>query len=138
MTGEAADAVQKGYLRYRKKAGKAVTAVQLMLDGAAFEYQKWGGTQRCKKGDWLLDNDGDVYTVDAETFAITYQEVGPGRYEKSATVWAKEADKKDSIETKEGITHYNAGDFLVYNDGALRDGYAVTAEKFNELYERIE
>jgi len=129
---------RKSFRQFRKKAGRAVTAVQLNLDVEGFEYRKWGGTQRCKRGDWVLDNDGDVYTVDAETFASTYREVGPGRYEKSATVWARKAESEGSIETKEGVTHYDAGDFLVYNDAELRDGYAVSEKKFGELYERCE
>ncbi len=135
MADETDNPARYGYRRYRKKAGRAVTAVRLDLDFEGFEYRKWGGTQRCKKGDWVLDNDGDVYTVDADTFAETYEEVAPGRYEKSAPVWVKQADEPGSITTKEGLTEYASGDYLVFNDAALEDGYAVSAKTFDELYE---
>ena len=55
--------------RYRKCPDRAVIAVQIDLDTPGFTYRKWGGEQRCKAGDWLVDNDGDVYTVDRESFA---------------------------------------------------------------------
>ena len=51
--------------RYRKNPDQFVTAVRLNLDTQGFVFNKWGGEQRCKPGDWLVDNDGDVYTVDA-------------------------------------------------------------------------
>jgi len=47
--------------RYRKKASQFVVAVQLALDTPGFEYRKWGADQRCKRNDWLVNNDGDVY-----------------------------------------------------------------------------
>ena len=36
---------------------------------AGLTYRKWGGEQRAKPGDWLVDNGGEVDTVDAESFA---------------------------------------------------------------------
>lgn len=127
--------MDQGFGRYRKRATLEVTAVRVDLETDGFEYQKWGNIQRCKKGDWLLDNAGDVYTVDADTFARTYKEVSPGRFTKTGTVWAKEADAAGTIRTKEGETEYRAGDFLVYNDSALQDGYAVERSKFIEMYD---
>jgi len=121
---------------YRKKI--PVTAVQLDLDFQGFEYQKWGGTQRCKRGDWLVNNQGDVYTVDSESFNRTYRQVGPGAYEKIAPVWAEQADKPGVIQTKEGSTAYHAGDYLVYNDPACKDGYAVESRIFHSMYEPCE
>jgi hypothetical protein len=32
-----------------------------------------GAEQRCKRGDWLVDNGGEVYTVDGDSFARTYR-----------------------------------------------------------------
>ncbi len=59
--------------RYRKKSDSYVIAVQLDLDTDGFTYRKWGGEQRCKIGDWIVDNRGDIYTVDGEVFARTYR-----------------------------------------------------------------
>jgi hypothetical protein len=84
-----------------------------------------------------VNNQGDVYTVDADTFEATYQEVSPGRYKKSAPVWAEQADKAGVIQTKEGSTAYD-GDYLVYNDLARKDGYAVKGTTFHSMYEPFE
>lgn len=123
--------------KYRKKPSNYVTAVRLELDTDGFNYQKWGATQRCKRGDWLVNNQGDTYTIDAQTFATTYSEVSPGVYFKSTPIWAVVADKAGSIKTIEGETHYQAGDYLVYNDKAGIDAYAVSKDKFEALYEQV-
>lgn len=124
--------------QYRKKAGLTVVAVRLDLDTDGFTYEKWGGKQCCKAGDWIVNNDGDTYTVDAETFANTYEEVGHGTFAKTSSVWARKMTKGGSIRTKEGTTRYEKGDYVVYNDREGRDGYAVSSEKFEELYELVE
>lgn len=128
-----------GKLRqYRKKAGNEVVAVRLDLDTDGFTYEKWGGTQQCKAGDWIVDNKGDTYTVDADTFADTYREVRPGVYLKAAAIWATKASQAGSILTKEGSTRYEAGDYVVYNDKDGQDGYAISKDKFDELYELLD
>ena len=121
--------------KYLKKTASQVVAVQLDLETDGFTYQKWGGTQRCKPGDWLVDNRGDVYTIDADTFARTYEELSPGVYEKVAPVWARQATEGGAIATKEGSTRYEPGDYLVFNDPERQDGYAMSEEKFGSLYE---
>jgi hypothetical protein len=112
-----------------------VVAIQLDLETDGLIYRKWGGTQRAKRGDWLVNNNRDVYTVDAATFAQTYCEVSLGIYEKRVNVWARQAEDSGTIKTKEGSTDYQPGDYLVFNDAAGEDGYAVTQERFHELYE---
>lgn len=123
---------------YRKKSTSLVTAVRLDLETSGFSYEKWGGTQQCKPGDWIVDNAGDIYTIDADVFGKTYRHVEDGRYTKSTPVFAQRTEHEGSIETKEGVTHYKAGDYLVYNDLEQKDGYAVTAAKFDEMYEAVE
>ena len=112
-------------------------AVQVDLEISGFSYQKWGSTQTCKAGDWLVNNDGDVYTVDRETFARTYRAVSPGVYEKVTPVWAEIAQQAGWITTKEGVTHYAAGAYLVYNEADGTDGYAVEAQAFEKMYDPV-
>jgi len=119
----------------RRKKNAPVTAVRLDLDTEGFTYRKWGGTQRCKPGDWLVNNAGETYTIDAEVFAATYDEVSPGVYRKHANIWAERAQTPGVIPTIEGSTKYEAGDMLVYTDESRGGGYAVGAEKFASLYE---
>jgi hypothetical protein len=121
--------------RYRRKPDQAVTAVRLALAFDGFTYQKWGDTQRAQAGDWLVDNDGDVYTVAADTFARTYRQGSPGRWVKAAPVWAEMATQAASVATQEGRTHYQAGDWLVSNGEDGSDTYAISATKFEQLYE---
>ena len=121
--------------RYRKRRNTAVTAVQLRLDTPGLEYHKWGSVQHAKAGDWLVDNDGDVYTVDAGVFERTYRAMGPGRYAKVNAVLARPAEEAGCIETKEGNSRYRRGDYLVYNEADGGDGYCMPAETFHTLYE---
>lgn len=124
--------------KYRKKPSSFITAVQLDLDTDGFVYHKWGGKQVCKRGDWLVDNDGDKYTISQETFAKTYQFVSPGVYFKPEPVWAEVAERSGKIETKEGETAYQAGDYLVHNNEDGSDAYAMRPEKFESMYELAE
>jgi hypothetical protein len=121
--------------RYRKRSDQLVLALALELDTPGFAYQKWGGAQRCKRGDYLVHNTGDVYTVDRKTFERTYQQVAPATYRKLGHVWARPASEAGSVTTQEGITHYEAGSYLVSNDPEGRDSWAVTREKFESSYE---
>lgn len=121
--------------RFRRRPEQAVAAVQINLDTQGISYHKWGHEQFARPGDWLVDNDGDVYTVSAETFARTYRKVGCGAYVKSAPVWAERAIEAGSVATSEGRTAYQAGDWLVSNRADGGDAYAIGAEKFEQLYE---
>ena len=120
--------------RYRKRPDAAVTAVRLALETDGFTYRKWGGEQRCKGGDWLVDDGGEVHTVDADSFARTYRQVSPGRYVKHVPVWAERTERAGSVATKEGVTRYEAGDYLVSNDPEGRDAYAVSRDRFESIY----
>lgn len=121
--------------RYIRRPDSPIVAIRLDLDTDGLVYRKWGDEQHAKRGDWLVDNDGDVYTVDADVFARTYRSVGgPGTYVKSTPVWATKAEKAGSVATKEGRTHYEAGDYIVSNSSDGSDQYAIAAAKFESLY----
>ena len=121
--------------RYRRKPDQFVVAVQLNLDTDGLPYRKWGHDQKAKRGDWLVDNDGDVYTVDADSFAATYRELHRGAWLKTAPVWAEQAQAAGSVQTKEGHTQHQAGDWLVSNNEDGSDAYAISAAKFAAMYE---
>ena len=121
--------------RYRKKEGQFVTAVRLDLDFDGFTYSKWGAEQRCRPGDWLVSNQGDTYTIDADVFANTYRELSPGVHIKATPIWAEVATEPGRIETVEGASHYEAGDYLVSNNEDGSDAYCISAEQFGEMYE---
>lgn len=53
---------------------------------------------------------------------------------KITPVWAERAQTGGSVSTKEGASHYEAGDCIVSNDRDGVDEYAMSAEKFESLY----
>jgi hypothetical protein len=120
--------------RYIRRPDRPVAAVRLTLDTDGLVYRKWGREQRAKPGDWIVDNDGDVYTVDADVFVRTYKRTATGAYVKITPVWAERASHSGSVKTKEGSTQYEAGDYLVSNNSDGSDEYAMEATKFEELY----
>jgi hypothetical protein len=121
--------------RYKKRADQTVVAVQLDLETAGFTYNKWGAEQRCKQGDWIVDNDGDIYSIDREVFAKTYRMVKSGSYVKTTSIWAEKATKAGKVKTKEGESHYKKGDYIVSNNEDGTDAYCISAAKFESTYE---
>jgi hypothetical protein len=124
--------------KYVKKTTQFVIAVRLALDVKIIAYKKWGGIQRAKPGDWLVDNDGDVYTIDQRVFARTYRRLRPGIYLKTTPVWATVAETPGIVKTKEGASRYKKGDFLVSNRKSGADAYCVSRKKFLAMYRRVE
>ena len=120
--------------RYRPRPDRYVVAVPLRLDLQGFSYRKWGAEQYCKAGDWLVDDDGDIHTVDSDVFAATYREIGRGLYSKSTPVWAYPALEPGSIRTEEGRTHYRKGDYVVSNTADGTEAYAMSAAEFEGIY----
>jgi hypothetical protein len=120
--------------KYVRRPDRPVAAVRLALDTDGLVYRKWGGEQRAKPGDWIVDNDGDVYSVDADVFARTYRELGKGSYVKTTPIWAERATQAGSVKTKEGATQYQAGDYIVSNASDGSDAYAIEPAKFEALY----
>ncbi|HEY5957868.1 MAG TPA: hypothetical protein VIV60_15000, partial [Polyangiaceae bacterium] len=100
---------------YKRRPDTTVYAVRLALETEGFDYQKWGTRQHCKAGDYIVQNGDDTYTVDAEVFARTYALIRGAEYYKSGTVWAEQKTQPGQIQTKEGTTHFAAGDYLVFN-----------------------
>lgn len=126
--------------RFSKRKNLTVVAVQINLKTEGLDYEKWGGIQHAKSGDWLVDNDGECYSIDQKSFAKTYVLVDeniPGIYYKTGNVWAREAQGDGRIETKEGTTQYKKGDWVVFNNDDGTDGYSMSDEKFQSLYEEV-
>jgi hypothetical protein len=125
------DAIRR---RYKRRPNQPNAAVRLALDTDGLVYRKWGAEQHAKAGDWIVDNDGEVHTVDADVFARTYRQIGIGAYVKTSPVWAAPARAAGRVDTKEGVTTYKAGDYLVSNNSDGSDAYAIEAAKFEKLY----
>jgi hypothetical protein len=122
---------------YKRRPTTHVHAIRLAFETDGFDYEKWGARQHCKAGDWIVQSDDDTYTVDAEVFARTYEQVAGAEYRKSGTVWAEQQERAGTIKSLEGSTAYAAGDYVVFNDRARTDGYAIERAKFERLYEPV-
>ncbi|MFK8083613.1 MAG: hypothetical protein AB8B97_25300 [Granulosicoccus sp.] len=123
---------------YKRKDNTAVTAVQLNLDTEGFTFVKWGGEQRCRPGDWLINRAGNCYSIADGSFRRTYREVSTGRYVKHTLVRARIANSAGTIATQEGGTAYEAGDYLIENADDGSDNYAIGKDRFHELYELVD
>ena len=123
---------------FRKRPKYYVTAVQLNLEFDGFEYHKWGGQQTCKAGDWLVNNNEDIYTIDKDYFRDFYQHVSPGVFNKVGEIWAEVATERGSVKTREGFTEYAAGDYLVFDRQEGGEGYAIRKHIFERMYEEID
>lgn len=121
--------------RFRRRPDQFVVAVQLRLDTDGFDFRKWGGVQHCKANDWIVDDEGEIHTVDADSFARTYRELRRGAFIKTAPVWAEQAEDDGSVTTKEGRTNYVKGDWLVSNNEDGSDAYAIGGDEFRRRYE---
>lgn len=121
--------------KYKKKQGQTVVAIPLTLDTEGFKYNKWGGEQQCKQGDWIVENNGEIYTIDQAVFARTYSKVSVGIYEKLTVVWAEVANCDGAVSTKEGESAYKRGDYIVSNNSDGSDKYCMSSEKFEAMYE---
>lgn len=120
---------------YRKKNNHQVTAIQLKLVTNGLRYEKWGASQTAKADDWLVENNGECYTVAADVFARTYQQVSAGRFVKVTVLQAYQASESGVLKTLEGSTRYQPGDYIVSNDpDNPADIYAVEKHRFEELY----
>jgi hypothetical protein len=77
----------------------------------------------------------EIWRLVGASFASTYTALGNDRYRKSSVVWAEVAERAGQIQTKEGTSAYAAGDYLVYNNADRSDGYAVSCDKFHDMYQ---
>ena len=124
--------------KYKKRPKYHVTAVQFDLQSEGFNYQKWGSSQYCKPGDWLINNDDDIYTVDKDYFKEHYRKVSAGVFEKVGEIWAEPTESDGSIETIEGETNFRAGDYLVFDRRHGGIGYAISKARFERWYEPLD
>ena len=123
--------------KYKKRSNQFIVAVQLELETDGLTYKKWGAEQYAKPGDWIVKNRDDVYTIDQDVFKKTYMSIGDSKYVKTTPIWAEKTTQHGIVKTKEGVSHYKAGDFLIFNVEDESDSYCISADDFNEMYEAI-
>jgi hypothetical protein len=120
--------------RYRERADRFVTAIRMNLETDCFVRR--GSSLLLAIGDWLVYDGNSTYMVDAELFAEKYRLIGyAGRYAKIATVWVEVADRYGQMMTKDGVCEYAPGDRLVFHDPGEEEGFCMSPEEFERIYE---
>jgi hypothetical protein len=95
-----------------------------------------GGRSSLQKNDWLASKHGSIGNA---AFEPTYQLMRLGQYQKICDIYAKLADQHGCIDTLEGTTHCLKRDYLVYENPEQTVGaYAVSAERFKDMYELVD
>lgn len=93
-----------------------------------------GDVMNAQAGDWAVtDESGDERSVAAEVFPSTHRQVGPGRYQRSGTVLARQATEREVIETLEGDAVANEGDWIL--KGPQGEQWPVPDRQFRDSYE---
>lgn len=94
-----------------------------------------GNQATAKRGDWLLNSGQDEWTVNHEVFIATYKELEPGKYQKTARVFARELDREITTETEEGIASGKPGEMILA--GPLGTVWIQSKQQFTSRYEPI-
>lgn len=125
--------------QYERRPDGLIIAIQIRLDleAGGIAYRKWDSEQWGKRGDWLINDDGDTYTVSAENFANDYELSESGLYRNTAKVWAEEATGSGFVEIRGGTAPFVEGNMLVFSDPDRKEGQVFFYNKFNRLYRPV-
>lgn len=91
-----------------------------------------GSTLWGQPGDWLVETDGERWTVDGEVFQRTYEHLEADVYRKVTPVLAAKLAHPDSVESREGVVNAERGDLLVCN--ITGECWSVPACRFFQRY----
>jgi hypothetical protein len=125
--------IMKNLNKFVRKA-IPVTAIQIDFDKVSFTYHKWGSDQKATSGDWIVNTNGDIFTVPREIFARSYKMIGHGQYLQTGDVWVRHTIEPGFLKTNNGKVNYKAGDYLVFNDPEGNHGIVVKPNIFTEFY----
>lgn len=111
-----------------------VTGIQLRMP---ITYELWGDTQKAKAGDWLVEKGTDTYTIEEQEFSGSYSPVSGtiARYYKSEHIEAVEARVGGWVDTLEGRSCFEAGDFIACSPTGKT--WCLKAKKLFDYYELV-
>jgi hypothetical protein len=94
-----------------------------------------GDPLKANAGDWWVIDGDDRWSVSDGVFSQTYESLGNGRYQKTATVTAIQMASDFAVRTLEGIASGQSGDWLVRNPTG--ECWPVSNAVFVRRYERV-
>ncbi|WP_175616190.1 PGDYG domain-containing protein [Mycobacterium sp. GA-1841] len=129
---EEIDELLDGAGRYRSTIIVGAVQIQQESDWTTAR----GDPLQMAAGDWWVTDDrGDRWSVAADVFAQTYEQLPDGRYRKAAQVVATELTETVTVQTLEGLATAEPGDWLVRNPGG--ECWPVPAADFSRRYEKV-
>ena len=98
-----------------------------------FQWQSTDGNNLVgEKGDYLIESDGNRWTVQPEIFEKTYSENSDGTFTKTAQVIAVKVNAALTINTLEGESVVHEGDYLLCGESA--DVWSIDSTNFVKKY----
>lgn len=91
-----------------------------------------GATMQAATGDWLVEEDGESWSVRDDIFRSSYRHVTGAQWQRYGSVLARTAQPGETIETPEGPTLAADGDWVV--QGGHGDQWPVPADVFAHHY----
>lgn len=117
---------------YRRRPGVTVNAIGFGDERSVNEYELLIRGGKCPAGTWLVQDAVGIYTVSSERFVEWFEEFEPGRYVLPEKVVAWEAPSPGNL--SDG-TAYSVGDWILKLTADSRDEIAMTAKRFDTLFE---
>lgn len=124
----------KAALRLLKEKGQWYTPVSKPVQATQLEEDfTWtsgtGSSLKGVRGDWLIKDGFEVWTVAQSTFTTTHQEVSPGWYKKVSPALLLLLDCDLTVESLEGPSSGAKGDILA--GGESGNVWIMSADKWN-------
>jgi hypothetical protein len=91
-----------------------------------------GQTMQAEAGDWHVESDGAVWSVRDDIFRSSYQHLAGNEWQRRGSVFARQAQPGETIQTLEGPTTASEGDWVVR--GSDGEEWPVPAREFAERY----
>ena len=91
-----------------------------------------GSVLRGQPGDWVLFDGDDEWTITDEAFTASYHQRPDGDWEKRSTIRAVQLDGAVEVDTPEGASRAEAGDWLATSLGA--GAWPIAANAFTRRY----
>lgn len=91
-----------------------------------------GSTMQAQPGDWLVQSEGDTWSVEDGIFRVTYEHLRDDLYRKVTPVLAVELPAAGTVLSREGMVEAEQGDLLVCN--VTGECWSMPKEKFFQRY----
>jgi hypothetical protein len=100
-------------------AGRTYASVVTVRAVQVAEDSEWtterGDRLSARAGDWWVIDGDERWSVASDVFTTTYEAVGGEHFRKKATVKAVQLDRAFAVDTLEGLSTGEPGDWLVRN-----------------------